>query len=383
MEQPTGYESGDRSLACKLQKSIYGLKQAPRCWYEKLSAEFAKLRLFPSKADPAMFVKTDARGVVFALVHVDDTIIASEDPEMVRAIKAAIAKVFKVRDLGEAQVFLGMEIRREKSGELLLSQHRYIEQLLERHQMVDAKPRSTPLPPGFKYLPSGDQNELLSNPTEYRALVGELNYLATNTRPDIAFALSVLSRHMAAPTKSAMNLATGVLRYLAGTRELGLRFGGVGDVQMSGYSDSDWAGDPVTRRSTSGYVFTLNGAAISWCSQLQRTVAASSVEAEYQATAAAVREALWLRKLVVDLGLSESAVKIQIDSQGALSLGNNPITSARSKHIDVQHHIVRERVNSGEVQLEYCPTEWMVADALTKALGEVKFKRCRDAMGLV
>ncbi|GIL42120.1 hypothetical protein Vafri_142 [Volvox africanus] len=151
---------------------------------------------------------------------------------------------------------------------------------------------------------------------------------------------------------------------------------------MAGYSDSDWAGDPATRRSTTGYVFTLGGAAISWNSQLQRTVAASSVEAEYQATSAAVREALWLRKLAGELGLGSDAIEIRTDSQGAMSLGNNPITSARSKHIDVQHNLVRERVSRREVALSYCSTEDMVADVLTKALGEIKFKKCIKAMGL-
>ncbi|GIL76858.1 hypothetical protein Vretifemale_6395, partial [Volvox reticuliferus] len=148
-------------------------------------------------------------------------------------------------------------------------------------------------------------------------------------------------------------------------------------------SDSDWAGDPATRRSTTGYVFLLGGAAISWNSQLQRTVAASSVEAEYQATAAAVREALWLRKLAGDFDLCSDTIGIWMDSQGALSLGNNPITSVRSKHIDVQHHLVRERVARGEVALSYCSTEDMVADILTKALGEIKFKKFRNGMGVM
>ncbi|GLI66446.1 hypothetical protein VaNZ11_010251, partial [Volvox africanus] len=151
---------------------------------------------------------------------------------------------------------------------------------------------------------------------------------------------------------------------------------------FDGYSDSDWAGDMDTRRSTTGYVFRVNGTAVSWSSQLQRTVAASSVEAEYQALSAAVREALWLLKLCEDLGVEASQMRIQVDSQGAMNLGNNPITSPRSKHIDVQHHLVRERVASGEVALKYCCTEKMVADALTKALPEAKFTWCRREMGL-
>ncbi|GIL56067.1 hypothetical protein Vafri_11454 [Volvox africanus] len=298
------------------------------------------------------------------------------------AVKQAIGACFKVRDLGEAKMYLGMEIRRPSQEEIILSQQYYIEQLLERRLMTDAKPRSTPLPPGTKVLPAGESDIVLEDPTPYRKLVGELNYLATSTRPDISQALSFLARFMATPMKGHLNLALGVLRYLSGTRELGLHFGGQDKNRAEGFSDSDWAGDPMTRRSTSGYVFLLNGAAISWSSQLQRTVAASSVEAEYQATASAVREALWLRKLACDLDLEEGAIEIYLDSQGALSLGKNAIISARSKHIDVHHHIVRERVVRGEVKLSYCSTERMVVDILTKALGEIKFVWCRDALGL-
>ncbi|GLI65174.1 hypothetical protein VaNZ11_008635 [Volvox africanus] len=237
-----------------------------------------------------------------------------------------------------------MEISRGVNGEVKLSQQHYIGELLQLHQLVNAKPQTTPLPPGSRVLPAGNSNVELAHSTKYRALVGELYYLATNTRPDIAQAISVLARFMGKPSKADMGLALGVLRYLAGTKELGLCFGGDGDLAMVSYSDSDWAGDPATRRSTTGYVFLLGGVAISRKRQLQRTVAVSTMEAEYQATAAAVQEALWLRKLAGYLGLGSEAIEIQTDSQGAMSTGNNPITSVRSKHIDVQHHLVREQV---------------------------------------
>ncbi|GLI71481.1 hypothetical protein VaNZ11_016622 [Volvox africanus] len=236
-----------------------------------------------------MFLKVDERGVVIALVHVDDTCVASDDLELVREVKEAIGQCFKIRDLGEARVFLGMDIHHEKNGDILLSQSRYIEQLLERHNMLDAKDRASPLAMGTRATPVTDESELLEDPTPYRALVGELNYLAVSTRPDLAYALSVLSRSMSKPTRAAMSAAKGVLRYLAGTQEMGLRFPGGQGLQLDGYSDSDWAGDTATRRSTTGYVFRVNGTAISWSSQLQCTVAVSSVEAEYQALSSAVR----------------------------------------------------------------------------------------------
>ncbi|GLI60203.1 hypothetical protein VaNZ11_002273 [Volvox africanus] len=193
MQQPPGYESADPEQACKLLRSIYGPKQAPRCWYMKLAAELDKLGFKPSVADPDLFIKRDEREIIYLLVHVDDIIITSEEEALIRRVKTATRKAFKIRDLGEAKVFLGMAISRGANGEVKLSQRRYIEELLQRHQLVNAKPRKTPLPPGSRVLSAEDDNKGLADSTKYRALVGELNYLATSTRPDIAQAISVLA----------------------------------------------------------------------------------------------------------------------------------------------------------------------------------------------
>ncbi len=170
-------------------------------------------------------------------------------------------------------------------------------------------------------------------------------------------------------------------RYLKGTVEHGIVYGG-GGTALQGYSDADWGGDRVKRKSTTGYVFTLNGGAVSWSSKLQPTVAASTMEAEYMAAAAATREALWLRNVVSVFTGSVEQVLIWGDNQGALSLIKNPLLTERSKHIDVQHHFVRDRAERGEVKFEYCPTAQMVADMLTKALPEGKFVPFRWEMGI-
>jgi hypothetical protein len=173
--------------------------------------------------------------------------------------------------------------------------------------------------------------------------------------------------------------ATGVLRYLANTQDYGLKFAGKG---FAGYADADYAGDLDSRRSTTGYVFILNGAAISWSSRLQPTVAVSTAEAEYMAAAFAVKEALWLRKLLADLGMGTNPVKIYGDNQSALKLIKHPIASLRSKHIDVIYHFARERAARGEVKFQYIPTDDMVADIMTKPLPESKHEKFRDAMGV-
>ncbi|GAX79480.1 hypothetical protein CEUSTIGMA_g6921.t1 [Chlamydomonas eustigma] len=166
------------------------------------------------------------------------------------------------------------------------------------------------------------------------------------------------------------------------TREMGIVYGSK-KMDMVGYCDADYAGDMDTRRSTTGYVFSMHGGAISWSSRLQPTVAMSSCEAEYMSAASAVKEALWLRKLAADLNLELKTLNMYCDNQGSIKLLRHPIASARSKHIDVMHHFVRERVARGEVQFEYCSTERMVADIFTKALPVTKLEFCRQELGLM
>lgn len=216
----------------------------------------------------------------------------------------------------------------------------------------------------------------------YRELVGSLMHLSVTVRPDISFAVGALSRYLASPTMMHWQAAKGVLRYLSGTADYGITYG-PDPTDLLGYCDSDYAGDIDTRRSTSGYVFVMNGGAISWSSKRQQTVAASTTEAEYMAAGAAVKEGLWLRKLLLDLNIKCSdAVCIFGDNQSTLKLLRNPVTSARSKHIDVIHHFARERVLRKEVCFRYIPTDQMVADVLTKALPSVKHLFCCKGMGV-
>jgi hypothetical protein len=215
----------------------------------------------------------------------------------------------------------------------------------------------------------------------YGSLIGSLLYLAVCTRPDIAQAVGALSRHTAHPTTVHWQAAKGIVRYLAGTSDLGITFKGT-DTSVLGYTDADYAGDVDTRRSTTGYVFIMNGGAITWQSKRQPTVAVSTTEAEYMAAAAAIKEALWLRKLLIDLRLDPGAMIIKADNQGAIKVLKNPIMSARSKHIDVMHNFARERVVRNEIKFEYISTNLMLADILTKPVPKAKLDFCRENMGI-
>jgi hypothetical protein len=187
---------------------------------------------------------------------------------------------------------------------------------------------------------------------------------------------------MSNPKESHWQAAKGVLRYLSGTRTMGLFYSSNGNTNLIGYTDSDFAGDTDTRRSTAGYTFVLANGAISWSSKRQATVATSTTEAEYMASAAAVKEAIWLRSLLNHMGGDETTVMIKGDNQSALALANNPVVSSRAKHVDVAYHFTRERVLLGDVTLSYIPTNEMVADTMTKALPAPQFKMCNAKMGV-
>jgi len=213
--------------------------------------------------------------------------------------------------------------------------------------------------------------------------VGSLLYLSVCTRPDIAQAVGALSRYMAAPTTTHWQAARSVLAYLAGTVTAGITYTRSAPSALIGYTDADYGGELDSRRSTTGYVFVLAGGAISWSSRLQTTVAVSTAEAEYMASAAATKEALWLRTLLTDMGYPITGpITIYGDNQAAIKLLKHPIASARSKHIDIIYHFARERVASGEVEFSYISTNDMVADCMTKPVPRPKLLSCMTGMGM-
>jgi hypothetical protein len=393
MQQPPGYGLGDSRLVCRLWKSLYGLKQAPRAWHNTLREVLLGAGFEESAADPALFIKVSGSGEML-LMHVDDLVLAATSVAELEATKATLGAHFAVKDLGPVSDYLGMDVRRDRSSrQITLSQQRYALELIEKFGMADAAPRSSPMPEGAQLvrtgLLGGPEQEPLpdADASTYRALVGGLLYLANCTRPDLAFAVGVLARFMSAPTAAHWEAGKHVLRYLRGTAGLGLCFGGEGGTgeleQVVGFADADYGGERDSRRSTTGCVFLLNGAGVSWLSRLQHTVALSTTEAEYQAAAMAAKEALWLRNLLADMGLPLAGpLQMYGDNQSALALIKNPVVHDRSKHIDIMHHFVRQRCARMELSYDYCSTQLMIADALTKALPLPKFVFCREGMGV-
>ena len=377
-------ENGKRRVV-KLVRALYGLKQSPRLWNKTIDTYLKSEGFEACPYDNALYLKHDPNGRIIAMIalYVDDLTICTKDKAYMNRLKEKLNSRFKMEDMGELRYILGIEVARDREKRTIsLGQHKYIDDLIIRHGLTNAKTSQTPLDPNVHLRTV--EGEKPVDIVEYQSIVGGLMWLMLGTRPDLAFAVSKLSQFNSKPTTSHRTQALRVLRYVKGTRELKLIFGLDPDAPLCGYSDADYAGDVDTRRSTTGYVFKLYGGAVSWMAKRQRSTALSTCEAEYMALAEAAREAVWLRNLMMDILRSgpDAPITIYEDNQSAMKLVYNPVDHQRTKHIDIRYHFTREAVEDNLVQLTYVPSEDMVADQLTKPLPFVSLIRHRLEMGL-
>jgi hypothetical protein len=324
-----------------------------------------------ASADHCVYIKNSGDGKLILGLHVDDFIMAGNPPAIAR-FKNDMSARFKIKDLGDAKLVVGIQIHQDDSG-ISLTQSTYIRDVIQVTGMSDAAPANLPAIGGeVNQTIAGwdvDNEPPPTNPTEFKRIIGKTIYAMVGTRPDIAYAVGMLGRFASRPNTHHLAMAKRLLRYLKGNPDVSIKYPrGQGTATIIGYSDADWGGSE-DRKSTTGYLFTINGAPVSWCSKRQPTVALSSTEAEYMAATQATKEAIWLRRLLADLGHPQAGpTSIREDNQGAISLARNPVHHARTKHIDIQHHFVREKVEGGCITLDYCPTNDQIADLLTKPL---------------
>ena len=390
MKQPEGFVDPEHpNHVCKLKRSIYGLKQSARCWNQTLDVFLLKNGYRKSNADSCIYVKSVKRengfiSFVILAVYVDDIIPVSNDPEMLALEKQSLSKEFQMVDQGELQFILGMSVKRDrKKKTLFISQEKYLENTLNRFGMKDCKPVSTPLETGKTFHKRTTDEEPFDKET-YQQAVGCLTYVSTATRPDIAAAVGLLSQYMADPSNDHWLGIKRLLRYIKGTLMYGLKFvAHENDDDLLGYADANWAGDVDTRRSTSGYIFKIADGVVSWRSKKQSTVAKSTTEAEYVALSQATQEAIWLRRLLSDLGCkADGPTLIKEDNQGAIEIARNPKFHNRTKHIDMTFHFIREKIASKDIKVEYCSTDDMIADIMTKALPKDRFEKLRSLLNV-
>ncbi|KAJ0982162.1 hypothetical protein J5N97_010417 [Dioscorea zingiberensis] len=382
VSQPPGFEDDERpQLVLKLKKALYGLRQAPRAWNYKLDKSLLSLGFERSPLEHAVY-KKEHHGLVLlvGVVYVDDLIVTGSAVCDIVKFKNQMKKLFSMSDLGLLSYYLGIEVKQTAHG-VSLCQAGYATKILEQSGMKGCNPCQTPMENRLKLSKKSEGPAV--DATMYRSIVGSLRYLV-NTRPDIAYAVGIVSRFMESPTTQHLAAVKHILRYISGTLSFGCYYEKRGSMEptLVGYCDSDLAGDVDDRRSTTGTVFFLGSSLITWLSQKQKIVALSSCEAEYIAATTAACQGIWIARLIADLLKKEpKKFELRIDNKSAISLCKNPVHHERSKHIDTRYHFVRECVEAGRMEVQRRLLK-IGPRMLTKALGRVKFLEMRQKLGM-
>jgi len=398
MEYPKGF--GKDHLVCKLKKSSYGLRQAPHNFDKLISAFIADtMGWTPTVSDPCFYYKRSRTGRLMLLYRFVDDLQAQYhkgDAAEFAESSGKLTERFNIKKMEAATWMLGMRITRNRATRTItLDQELYISKALERFGLAECKVAPSPEDPGAKNDTTSPKLDEPADRQRFMEIVGTLMYAAISSRPDISHAVHYLASNMVAPTARHMLAADRVLRYLAGSKAIGLAFGShngdsVADsrghgtqvqIDVCAYADADWANDRTDRKSISGWVAKLNGDPVSWSSKKQRVVSLSTCEAELYAEAAAIQEVLWLRGIIAELGLNSSTgSKVYGDNQSTIAVSKNGVKGERTKHVDVKYHFVTETVESGKVKLVWVPSAQQQADIFTKALPKPTFLTLRKQL---
>uniref|UniRef100_A0A2N9H5D4 Reverse transcriptase Ty1/copia-type domain-containing protein n=1 Tax=Fagus sylvatica TaxID=28930 RepID=A0A2N9H5D4_FAGSY len=344
MDQPEGFVlPGSEKKVCKLVKSLYGLKQAPKQWHEKFDTVILANGFKHNGADKCVYSKFTSEYGVIVCLYVDDMLIFGTNMLGVCETKKYLASVFKMKDLNEADTILGIKVKRHSEGYALCQNH-YIEKL----RILEGQLHSS----------------------SFASAIGSMMYAMHCTRPDIAFAVNRLSRYTSNPSAEHWKAIARVLGYLKKTKDLGLYYSGY-PAMLEGYSDANWVTSVGDNKSTSGWIFTLGGGAISWASKKQSCISHSTMESEFIALASAGKEAEWLRNMLYDIELwpqPMSAISIYCDSQATMSKAYSKIYNGKSRHISLRHEYVRQLIEDGVISIVYVKSSGNLADPFTKGL---------------
>lgn len=377
--QPEGFED-QTNRVCKLNRAIYGLKQAGLVWNKKLDESLKKMGFTRCKSDPCVYFNLK----IMIAIYVDDFLIFYRNQCELNALKRMLNEAFHMKDVGTAEYCLGFRIRQSENC-IELDQTGYINEIIKRFGMNDAKTAVTPSDPNQKLSTDMyDEQKSLVGVVPYQEAVGCLLYVSNGTRPDISFATNNVSRFNAKHSEPHWTAVKRIIRYLKGTTSLKLKYHRSGNtLEMIGFTDADWASEIDERRSCTGNVIVMTGGAVTWMSKRQPIVALSSTEAEYIALSSMVKEIIWARHFINEVfQMKLEPTTIRCDNQSAIDLSKNDMFRQRSKHIDIRYHHVRECIVRKIVKVEFIGTEYMTADVLTKAVFGDKQKLCAKLMGI-
>ena len=375
MKQPEGFiEPGKEDYVCKLVHTIYGTMQGGHDWYETLGRTYNELGYTTSRADPCVRYKKDGQNYTLTDTYTDDVFGASNNDKEIDARKDEMGRVWEIKDVGESEYFLGMRVQQDLvKGTIRLTQRPYWEHVLNRFDLTHVTPRNTPLPVGIVLdsdmspKTESEREEMKDKP--YRAILGSVMWGQLATRPDLSFSVSLLARFQSNPGKEHWNSLLHVIGYIKNTLDHGLTYSRDFDLSPSAYVDSDYGGCKDTRRSTSGFIFTMAGGAVCWSSKRQTTVALSTVEAEYVAMSRCAQQMVWMHSWLNEVQIDfQLPGLIKGDNRGAIALTKNTKDHGKVKHIDIRHHYIRDLLKSGAISIKQVASADNLADLFTKPL---------------
>ena len=402
MELPEGYGSRTGGKVVRLRKGLYGLKQAGKLWNDKLNGELLNLGYERAKSDSCVYhMRTEDGGFQALIVYVDDLLAFGTNSKLRDTLMRKLGKTFKMKELGKINWFLGMNFRQsDDNSEVTIDQSQYLKSMLIKFGMEKSKPADTPLVAGVLLTKSDCPNEgseemraMINVP--YRSAVGSLMYLLA-TRPDVRFHVTHVSRFVQNPALTHWKSVKRIFRYLNGTRDYGLKIGGLNAGLMSvlgdkydprtddliALVDSDWAADNDTRRSCRGYAIYYYGALICAKSKLDSKVSTSSAEAELHAMILLIHEIDWLTTLYKELGEPvRRPVRVFEDNQACIAMIAEPNAfQSRSKYLQLSKYSVAEKVDRSEIGIEWLSTDQMIADAFTKPEPRALLEKFRPSL---
>jgi hypothetical protein len=380
VEQPPGFEDSEYpNHVLKLSKVLYGLKQAPRAWYECLRDFLITNGFKVGKVDPTLFTKTVAKDLFVCQIYVDDIIFGSTNKSTCEKFSRIMIQKFEISMMGELKYFLGFQIK-QLQDDTFISQTKYIQDILKKFGMKNGKPIKTPMGTnGHLDLDTGGKSV---DQKVYRSMIGCLLYLCAS-RPNIMLSVCMCARFQANPNEIHFRAVKRIMRYLVYTPKLGLWYPKGSTFDLIGYSDADWAGCKIDRKSTSGTCQFQGRSLVSWASKKQNSIALSTAEAEYIAVGHCSAQLHWMRQTLRDYDYKLSKVPLLCDNESAICMADNSVEHSRTKHIDIRYHFLRDHQQKGDIEIAYVNTQNQLADIFTKPLDEKTLSKLRNELNIL
>ncbi|KAI3827948.1 hypothetical protein L1987_02037 [Smallanthus sonchifolius] len=363
----------------KIDKALYGLQQAPRAWYETLSGYLLSNNFRRGAIDQTLFIKNEGGEILLDQIYVDDIIFGSTRKKLCKDFEILMHSKFEMSSMGELNFFLGLQVKQVSNG-IFISQSKYVKSILERFRMADCSAARTPMQVYHQLTPDKDSQD--TDQHQYRAMIGSLMYLIAS-RPDIMFAVCLCARFQAAPKVSHLQAVKRIIRYLKGAPRLGLWYSKNDNFNLYAYTDSDYGGCNLDKKSTSGGCQFLGGRLISWQCKKQTCVSTSTAEAEYIAASSCCAQVIWIQNQMLDYRMSFMATPIHIDNMSAISITNNPVQHSKTKHIDIRYHFIRDQAEKKRIILTKVHTNEQYVDLFTKPFDEARFRYLVESIGMM